>query len=89
MPFEWDQAKQRKTMAIRGLDFGDAPVLFDGRPAVHLPARSEAEERILTVAFVEGKLHTVVWTWRGENRRIISFRRARRGEERAYQAVHG
>lgn len=89
MPFEWDEAKRRQTKAIRGLDFEDAPFLFDGRPAVHLPAKSDAEARVLTVAFIGGKLHTVVWTWRGENRRIISFRRSRRGEEGAYQKVHG
>jgi uncharacterized DUF497 family protein len=29
------------------------------------------------------------WTWREETRRIISFRRARHGEERAYRQVHG
>ena len=35
------------------------------------------------------KFYTVVKTWRDETRRIISFRRARDGEERAYRQAHG
>jgi uncharacterized DUF497 family protein len=87
--FEWDEAKRLWTIAERGLDFIDAPLALDGRPALHVPARSGNELRFLTVSEIEGKLHTVVWTWRGARRRIISFRRSRREEESAYKAIHG
>ena len=87
--FEWDEAKRLATIAERGLDFIDAVLAFDGRPTLNAPAIQNNEARVLTVAVIEGKFHTVVWMWRGDNRRIISFRRARDDEERAYQAVHG
>jgi len=32
----WDEAKRFATLVERGLDFADA---FDGRPALHVPAR--------------------------------------------------
>ncbi len=82
--FEWDEAKRLRTLVERGLDFIDAALAFDGRPAVNVPARHEGEDRFLTVAMLGGKCHAVVWTWRGANRRIISFRRARDVEERLY-----
>lgn len=87
--FEWDEAKRLWTIAERGLDFIDATLVFDGRPALHVPAKLGAEERFLTVALVEGKFHTVVWTRRGTNYRIISFRRSRRAEENAYRKIFG
>jgi uncharacterized protein len=47
------------------------------------------EDRVVSIAEIDGKIYTVVWTWRLENRRIISFRRARDAEERAYRNAHG
>ena len=89
MPFEWDEKKRLSTIENRGFDFLDAIELFDGRPALHGRSFFDKEQRFVTVALLRGKCCTVVWTWRGENRRVISFRRARDAEERAYQAIHG
>jgi uncharacterized protein len=86
--FEWDEAKRLWTLSERGLDFIDATMVFDGRPAVHFPARYENEARVLSVALLKGKFYTVVWTWRGKNQRIISFRRSRDEEEKRYRALH-
>lgn len=83
------RGKTAKDDCRSGLDFIDAALLFDGRPALQVSARLEAELRFLTVAVVEGKFHTVVWTPRGSSRRIISFRRSRRVEERAYRKAFG
>ena len=86
--FEWDEGKRESNLEKHGLDFLDARLLFDGRPTVSIPARSEAEARVLTVGWLEsGKLYTVIWTQRDKARRIISFRRARHAEERAYHAL--
>jgi uncharacterized DUF497 family protein len=63
--------------------------LFDGRPVVTFPSPRLGEERWVTVGRVEGKAFAVVWTLRGGNVRIISARRARDGEERAYRELHG
>jgi uncharacterized DUF497 family protein len=86
--FEWDEAKRLRTLAVRGIDFVDARFAFDGRAALEMQAWRLNEERFLTVAAIDGKMYTVVWTWRGEKRRIISFRRARDAEERRYRELH-
>jgi uncharacterized protein len=87
--FEWDETKRLRILRERDLDFGDAHQFFDGRPIIHVRAWRNEEERFVSTAEIHGKLFTVVWTWRGENQRIISFRRARHGEERAYRQTYG
>jgi uncharacterized DUF497 family protein len=87
--FEWDEAKRETNIAKHGLDFIRARLVFDGRPAINVPAVKGEEPRCLTIANLEGKFVTVVWTWRGQCRRIISFRRSRDGEEKAYKALYG
>jgi uncharacterized DUF497 family protein len=86
---EWDEAKRRAVLRERGLDFRDAEALFDGRPINHVPSPRNNEHRLASTAEMSGKLFTVVWTWREENQRIITLRRARDGEERAYRKVYG
>lgn len=87
--FEWDEAKRQKNLEKHHLDFRDARLVFDGRPAVHVPSLKNEEERFASVAMVGSKFYTVVWTWRHEYRRIISFRRARHDEEKSYRQIHG
>jgi uncharacterized protein len=86
---EWDEAKRLKNKKRRGLDFEDADLAFDGRPVTTAASRRNNEDRFVSTAEIHGKLYTVVWMWRGENQRIISFRRAGDGEERAYRQVFG
>lgn len=87
--FEWDESKRLRIIDERGLDFRDAVQIFDSRPVIHAPSRRNNEDRFVSTAEIHGKLYTVVWMWRQGNQRIISFRRARDGEERAYRKVHG
>ena len=87
MIFEWDEAKRLRVLAARGLDFEDASRMFDGRLVHSVPSRRNDEQRFASTAEINGKFFTVVWTWRGHHRRIISFRRARLGEERAYRQI--
>lgn len=89
MMYEWDETKRLINLEKHKLDFMDARLVFDGRPAIHAPSPKEGETRYISVALIGSKLYSVVWTWRGENRRIISFRRARHGEENAYQKIYG
>jgi uncharacterized DUF497 family protein len=44
----------------RGLDFADTAAAFDGRPALHVPARLGDEARWLTVTIMEGKVYTII-----------------------------
>jgi uncharacterized DUF497 family protein len=76
-------------LSRRGLDFADADLVFDGRSIATAPSRRNNEDRSVSTAEIDGKLYTVVWMWRGGNQRIISFRRASDGEERAYRQVFG
>ena len=87
--FEWREAKRLEVIRDRDLDFRDAIQVFDGRPIMHMASFRNDEDRYVSIAMIEDKFYAVVWTWRGENRRIISFRRARDAEERRYRALHG
>jgi uncharacterized DUF497 family protein len=86
--FEWDENKRRQNLAKHGVDFLRAALVFDGRPAVMLYSPRAGEDRWQTTAAIEGRLITVIWTWRDERCRIISARRARDGEERAYRQTY-
>lgn len=85
--YEWDEAKRLKNLEKHSLDFRDARLIFDGRPVIHVPALKNNEVRFASVAMVDTKSYTVIWTWRANRRRIISFRRARHGEESAYREI--
>jgi len=87
--YEWDEQKRQSNIIKHGLDFVAVRHLFDGRHVIDLPAHSETEPRTLTVGMIDGKFYTVVWTQRGEKRRIISFRRSRDEEKREYQNLYG
>ena len=88
--FEWDEDKRQANLEKHHLDFVDARLLFDGRSIITALSSYLAEERYVTTAQLDdGRFYTVVWTWREAWQRIISFRRARDGEERAYRQAHG
>jgi uncharacterized protein len=88
MLFEWDEAKREINLFKHGVDFRRVRVIFDGRPIVTERSDRNGEERLKTTGELNGRFFTVVWTPRGNAIRIISARRARDGEERAYRAVH-
>jgi len=87
--FEWNEGKRESNLIKHKLDFVDACQLFDGRIVINLPARSDVEQRVLTVGLIGSKFYTVVWTQRGMARRIISFRRSRDEEKREYKNLYG
>jgi uncharacterized DUF497 family protein len=53
--FERDEAKRRKALEGRGLDFEAADVFFDGRPVIHQPTPRNDEDRWKTTAEIEGR----------------------------------
>ena len=87
--FEWDETKRETNLSTHSLDFRDARLIFDSRNVVHVPAVKNNEARFVSIAMIGERFYTVVWTWRTDHRRIISFRRSRDGEERAYRQIHG
>jgi uncharacterized protein len=84
--FEWDEAKRLATLEKHGIDFVRAAEVFS-TPHVVLPGRSDIETRQVAVGEVGGKIIAVVFTMRGEVRRLISARRARANERENYRAL--
>ncbi|EJL21125.1 BrnT family toxin [Novosphingobium sp. AP12] len=75
MEIEFDEAKRSRTLAERGLDFADAPLVFANEHFDLPDERIEyGEERYLTFGWLKGRAVTIVWTPRGLRRRIISMR---------------
>ena len=89
MEFEWDEAKRFSNLTRHGIDFRAVRRLFDGRPVLTNKSSYADEQRWLTTGILGERFVTVVWTWRGDTIRMISARRARDGEQRAYRALHG
>jgi len=82
MQIEFDTNKRDRALAERGMDFARAAEVFSG-PTVTLPdsRQNYGEERFITVGALDGRMVVLVWTQRGENRRIISMRRANEREQ--------
>jgi uncharacterized protein len=82
--FEWDDAKYRQNLDKHGIDFDEATEVFYG---IYFLRRSDRgkEERWIAIGETEGRVVAVIFTRRENKIRIISARRARRNEERAYR----
>ena len=86
MAFEWDEAKRRTNQAKHGLDFADLEKFDWSDPVTCADDRKDyGELRLIALADFAGALHAVVFTRRGANVRIISFRRANRKEVKRYE----
>ena len=71
-------------MAERGLDFARAGEVFEGVQLTRQDKREDyAEVRFVTAGWLDARLVVVVWTPRGEVRRIISMRKANEREIKA------
>lgn len=85
MQLEFDVEKRNKTLKERGLDFARAVDVFDGIHFTGQDTRMEyAEDRFITVGTLDSRLVVLVWTPRGEARRIISMRKANDREKAIY-----
>ncbi len=86
MPLSFDPAKSRKNAAERGLPFERVNDLEWRTSLVRQDIRRDwGEMRLMVMAKLDGKLHVAVVTLRDDDLRVISFRRARRTEEREYE----
>jgi uncharacterized protein len=87
MEFQWDVAKAAANLAKHRISFEDAIAIFEG-PVLETRSDREAEERYRAIGIVEGREIAVVYTLREGGYRIISARRARRNERRAYHQAN-
>ncbi len=89
MGYEWDPTKNRANIAIRGIDFADAVRIFDGPTLEKADDRYDyGEARTSAVGVMDGREVVVVYTERGENRTIISARKATSYERKAYHKAY-
>ena len=87
MDYEWDPAKAADNHRKHRVDFADAVTVFSDPLAITVPDDRHGEDRFVTIGLeAQGQLLVVVYTWRGRTIRIISARRAGRGERRQYEA---
>jgi uncharacterized DUF497 family protein len=90
MHYTWDKAKNAANIRKHGVDFADAPRLFDG-PTVIKPDRRRdyGERRFIALGAIEGIVFSLVYTDRpADERRVISFRSASRKERRVFREAY-
>ena len=77
MRFTWSGTKRRANLKTHGLDFVDAPGVFEGRTFTFKDDRFDyGEERYVTLGFVRDVPVSIVHTETDELIRVISFRKA-------------
>ncbi len=87
--FEWDMRKNAANVAKHGIDFEDAVRIFEGPVLESTNTRRDyGEARIIAFGVIDDRELAVVYTMRGERRRIISARRAHSRERKAYREAY-
>ncbi|MDE2832652.1 MAG: BrnT family toxin [Gemmatimonadetes bacterium] len=84
MLFQWDLNKNEINIKNHRIDFRDArDIFFDFH--IIIPSKQERDEkRELAIGLLAGREITVVYTWRGNEIRLISARRARKDEREIF-----
>lgn len=82
MRFSWDERKRRLNLKEHGLDFVDAPRVFEGPTFTFEDDRfAYDEQRLVTLGFLAGMVVSLVHTESSSRIHVISFRKATRNEE--------
>jgi len=85
MIFEFDSTKSKINQKKHEIDFSEAQTLWEDPDLLEIPARTTDEQRFLVIGKIGVKYWSGVITYRGENIRIISVRRARDEEIEIYE----
>ncbi|MCD6293596.1 MAG: BrnT family toxin [Deltaproteobacteria bacterium] len=85
MEFEFAPSKSNTNREKHGIDFTEAQALWNDPDLLEIPARTTDEQRFLVIGKIEAKHWSGVITYRGENTKIISVRRARDEEVELYE----
>ncbi len=82
MRFSWDERKRRLNLKEHGLDFVDAPRVFEGPTFTFEDDRfAYDEQRFVTLGLLAGIAVSIVHTETSSRIHVISFRKATRHEE--------
>lgn len=86
MRFEFDRSKSAANKVKHGIDFTDAQALWSDLDRLETPARTSDEPRFQVIGMIGDTLWSAFVTSREDAIRIISVRRARKKEEKRYEA---
>lgn len=86
MKFEFDPEKSEINKAKHGVNFDESQLLWEDPDAIGFPAKSENEERFALLAVLNGRVWFAFYTLREDQTRLISVRRARKGEKKLYES---
>lgn len=85
MRITFDPAKRELTLKHRKLDFKRANEIFKGIHYSFVDDREDyGEIRQITAGYLDKRMVVIVWTKRGNTRRIISMRKANAKEQKYY-----
>jgi uncharacterized protein len=85
MRFTWSERKRTLNLKDHGLDFQDAPRVFEGPTYSFEDARFDYEEqRFATLGLLAGVPVSIVHTESEDEIRVISFRKATKREASIY-----
>ena len=85
MSYEWDKSKAKRNVQKHKIEFADAIGVFEDERAVTIEEDHEDEVRMVTLGMdFLGRILIVVYTWRDENIRLISARKATPQERKQY-----
>jgi len=83
--FEYDLEKDQRNVKERGFGFEIAAGIFENLVLEWPDTRRDyGEDRFIALGIVDNRVLVVVYTWRGNKRRIISARKADRNERETY-----
>lgn len=86
MAYQWDKDKAASNLNKHGIDFADAVSVFSDNLATTVNDDRFEEERCITIGIdAFGRILVVVYTWRGDEIRLISARKATRSERNQYE----
>jgi uncharacterized DUF497 family protein len=86
LSFEFDARKSQSNLKKHGIDFVEAQLLWLDPDLLEVPANTVDEPRYLMIGKILDKHWSAVVTYRKENTRIISVRRARDAEIEIYES---
>lgn len=85
MEFTWSETKRAANLKAHGLDFVDAPRVFEGVTFTFEDDRfSYGEQRFVTLGLLAGVPVSIAHTETNHEIRIISFRKATKRETSIY-----
>jgi|APTNR8051073442_1049403.scaffolds.fasta_scaffold01361_2 hypothetical protein len=85
--FEWDEDKRLRILAERDFDIVQAALIFENPVLTKIDDRKDyGETRFISLGRVDGEYFVVVYTMRGERKRLITAWKGGEDEKEQYQS---